>query len=137
MESRNCKTCKKTLPILNFDARKGSINLKKGCRSCLDKSFRYRHKNDAEDVFDPDFKFTIFVSSSTGCDPKELCKYADKAVVDRYYKFLRNLRNNVRIQIRRDLRFKEYNLEWLIKSGQLDIHGCYIESEMKRIREAL
>jgi hypothetical protein len=94
-------------------------------------------KEEEVEVFNTSFKFKILIKSSTGCESKELVRYAEKGIVDRYMPYLKNLRNKCRIQIRSDLRMKEYNLEWIVNSGQLDEFGCYNDDVMKKIRLSL
>lgn len=144
METRSCGSCKKELPMTNYDIRKGTESLKKSCRKCLKTIIEKRiAKNKKEEALlisyetDPNFVFKINVQSSTGCDSDQLKRYAKADVVDRYYPYLRNLRNNCRIQIRTHLRHKCYSLEWIVKSGMLDKFACYDEKVMKEIREGL
>ena len=142
--SKACNTCKKELPITSFDIRKGTENLKKGCRKCLKTIIEKRIAKNKEDEAllpsfeeDPNFVFKINVQSSTGCDSDQLKRYADADIVDKYYPYLRNLRNNCRIQIRTHLRNKCYSLEWIVKSGMLDGFACYDQKVMREIRLSL
>ena len=142
MELKKCSNCKKQLPLQNFDPRKTSNIMKKGCRICLQEANDRRHKNDVEEELytyetDPTFVFKANVTTSAGCDSDQLKRFCDSDTVDRFYPYLRNLRNNARIQIRTHLRFKCYRLEWIVNSGMLDKFACYDEKTMKEIREGL